>query len=87
MENVIDNIVEEVLTGSEPGSDPVIEGKTFTQNELDRIVKDRLAKEKVKTQQQFEAMEKEFKQKELNLQAKELLSSKGLSLDILEALK
>lgn len=87
MENVLDNIVEEVHTGSEPGSDQEIEGKTFTQNELDRIVKDRLAKEKVKTQQQFEAMEKEFKQKELNLQAKELLTSKGLALEILDALK
>lgn len=87
MENVLDNVIDSELTGNEPGAIEVPEGKTFSQEDVNKIINERLKKEKDKTQKQVEAMEKEFKQKELNLKAKELLTSKGLSLDILDALK
>lgn len=87
MENVLDNVIDSELTGSDPGAVEVPEGKTFSQEEVNSIIRDRLAKEKDKTQKQVEAIEKEYQQKELTLKAKELLSSKGLSQDILEALK
>lgn len=87
MENVLDNVIDSTLTGDEPGAIEVPEGKTFSQEDVNKIINDRLKKEKDKTQKQVEAMEKEFKQKELNFKAKELLTSKGLSLDILDALK
>ncbi|MBC3804580.1 DUF4355 domain-containing protein [Acetobacterium fimetarium] len=87
MDNVINDVIDSTLTGDDPGTVETPDGKTFSQEEVNTIIRDRLAKEKDKTQKQFEAMEKEFKQKELNLKAKELLSSKGLSLDILDALK
>ncbi|MEA4804784.1 DUF4355 domain-containing protein [Acetobacterium wieringae] len=87
MDNVIDNVIDSTLTGDEPGAIETPDGKTFSQEEVNTIIRDRLTKEKEKIQKQYEAMEKEFKQKELNLKAKELLTSKGLSLDILDALK
>jgi len=62
------------------------EGKSFTQDDVNRIVGERLAKEKTKSDQAFQQKEQELNKRELSLKAKELLSSKGLPLDILEAL-
>ncbi|WKY43926.1 DUF4355 domain-containing protein [Eubacteriaceae bacterium ES2] len=87
MENVADNVMESNLTGDDPGAVETKDGKTFSQDQVNEIVRDRLAKEKEKTQKKYEAMEQEFKNKELNFKAKELLSEKGISLDILDALK
>lgn len=87
MENVLDNVIDSELTGNEPGAIEVPEGKTFSQEDVNKIINERLKKEKDKTQKQVEALEKEYQQKELNFKAKELLTSKGLSLDILDALK
>lgn len=88
MEDVA-NIVEAELTGSDPGTEAVetIQEKTFSQYELDKIIKDRLAKEKAKTQQQFEKLEKEFHQRELDLHAKQTLKEKELPSEIMDALK
>lgn len=62
------------------------EAKTFTQDDVNRIVGERLAKEKTKIEQTITQREQELNKRELNLKAKEVLSSKGLSLDLLEAL-
>ena len=89
MEDVL-SIVETELTGSDPGPEvieAVTEEKTFTQYELDKIIKERIGKEKAKAQQQFEKMEKEFQQRELDLHAKQALKEKDLPSDILDALK
>lgn len=53
------------------------EEKTFTQEEVNRIVQERLSRTK-KDIPDFEAREKELARKELVLQAKELLSNKGM---------
>ncbi|MDO9492489.1 DUF4355 domain-containing protein [Acetobacterium sp.] len=87
MENVVDNVIDSTLTGGDPGTVETADGKTFSQEEVNSIIRDRLAKEKDKTQKQFEALQQELAQKELNFKAKELVTGKGLSLDILEVLK
>lgn len=53
------------------------EEKTFTQEEVNRIVQERLSRTRKDTPD-FEAREKELVRKELVLQAKELLSDKGM---------
>lgn len=53
------------------------EEKTFTQEEVNRIVQERLSRTK-KDAPDLEAREKEITRKEFVLQAKELLSEKGL---------
>lgn len=53
------------------------EEKTFTQEEVNRIVQERLSRTKKDTPD-LEAREKELARKELVLQAKDLLSDKGL---------
>ncbi|WP_313132789.1 DUF4355 domain-containing protein [Anaerocolumna sp.] len=62
------------------------EVKTFTQDEVNKIVGERLAKEKTKLEQAVTLREQELNKRELNLKAKELLTEKGLPLEILEAL-
>jgi len=62
------------------------EGRTFTQDDVNRIVGERLAKEKAKYEQMLQQKEQELNRRELTLKAKELLSSKGLPLDLLEAI-
>ncbi len=86
MENVLDNVIDSTLTGDDPGTVET-DGKSFTQDEVNSIVRDRLAKEKEKTQKKYDAMEQEFQAKELNFKAKEILTEKGISLDLLGALK
>lgn len=87
METVLDNVIDQTLTGDDPGAITGPEGKTFSQDEVNAIIKDRLAKEKDKAQKQFEALTKDLARKELDFTAKELLSSKGIPADILGALK
>lgn len=87
MENVFDNVIDSKLTGNDPGAVKDNEGKTFSQEEVNSIIRDRLAKEKDKSQKQYDALVSEYQQKELNLKAKEIISKKGLSPDILSILK
>ncbi|MFV0343445.1 MAG: DUF4355 domain-containing protein [Anaerocolumna sp.] len=62
------------------------ETKTFTQDDVNKIVGERLAKEKTKLEQTISQREKDLNKRELNFKAKELLMEKGLPLEILEAL-
>lgn len=62
--------------------------KTFTQEDVNRIVQERLAKEKVKNsgEADFVKREQELAQRELHMTAKELLSEKGLPVQLFDAL-
>lgn len=60
--------------------------KTFTQDDVNRIVGERLAKEKNKTEQDFSKREQELQQREIHMTAKEMLSEKGLSVKLIDAL-
>lgn len=63
-------------------------GKTFTQEDVNRIVQERLAKEKAKNSgdTDFAKREQELAQRELYMTAKELLSEKGLPVQLFDAL-
>lgn len=63
-------------------------GKTFTQEDVNRIVQERLAKEKAKNsgEADFAKREQELAQRELHMTAKELLSEKGLPVQLFDAL-
>ncbi len=62
--------------------------KTFTQEDVNRIVQERLAKEKAKNSgdADFAKREQELAQRELHMTAKEMLSEKGLPVQLFDAL-
>lgn len=62
--------------------------KTFTQEDVNRIVGERLAKEKAKNSGEADLAkrEQELAQRELRMSAKELLSEKGLPVQLFDAL-
>ncbi len=62
--------------------------KTFTQDDVNRIVQERLAKEKAKNsgEADFAKREQELVQRELHMSAKEMLSEKGLPMQLFDAL-
>ena len=62
--------------------------KTFTQEDVNRIVQERLAKEKSKNNgdADFAKREQELAQSELHMSAKEMLSEKGLPVQLFDAL-
>lgn len=65
-----------------------LEEKTFTQEDVNRIIGERLAKEKAKNNSEadFAKREQELAQRELRVIAKELLSEKGLPVQLFNAL-
>lgn len=87
MDNVLDNVVENKNTGADPGEVGNADNRTFSQEEVNNIIKERLAKEKDKSERHYETLAKEYEQKVLNLKAKELIIDKGLPASILEILK
>ena len=62
--------------------------RTFSQEDVNRIVQERLAKEKAKSsgEADFTKREQELARRELHMSAKELLSEKGLPVQLVEAL-
>lgn len=62
--------------------------KIFTQEDVNRIVQERLAKEKAKSSgdADFAKREQELVQRELHMSAKEMLSEKGLPVQLFDAL-
>ena len=62
------------------------EEKTFTQDDVNRIIGERLAKEKAKGEQDFSKREQELLQREIKLTAKEMLNEKGLPVQLVDAL-
>ena len=65
------------------------EDKTFTQEDVDRIVKDRLTREKGKQDKnidEFQEREKELLERELKCEAREILSEYNLPNDFIDYL-
>ena len=52
------------------------EGKTFSQEDVNRIVGERLAKEKAKNESDWQQREQDLQRRELQMTAKEYLSEK-----------
>lgn len=61
--------------------------KTFTQDEVNRIVSERLSRDRVKTVTDLDKREKELLSRELALTAKEKLAESGLPKDLADILK
>ena len=59
---------------------------TFTQEQVNKIVSDRLAREKVKSEAALAEREQQLAQRELLLTAKEKLTESGLPVELLNAL-
>ena len=60
--------------------------KTFTQDEVNRIIGERLAKEKAKSEADLAKREQELAQKELELSAKAKMAEMGLPAELIGAL-
>lgn len=60
--------------------------RTFTQDDVNRIVQERLAKEKSKGTEELDKRSAELDKREFQIKARETLASKGLSVDLLDAL-
>ena len=60
--------------------------KTFSQDDVNRIVGERLAKEKVKGEAALAEREQQLAQRELLLTAKEKLTENGLPVELVDAL-
>ena len=61
-------------------------GKTFTQEDVNRIVSKRLAEEKAKSEASLLEREKALEKRELTLKAKEVLRSKNLPDELLDVI-
>ncbi|MGN0612639.1 MAG: DUF4355 domain-containing protein [Porcipelethomonas sp.] len=61
--------------------------KTFTQEDVNRIVGDRLAKDRAKNDADLIKREQDLKQRELAMSAREVLSEKGLPKELADILK
>ena len=66
--------------------DPGTGEKTFTQEDVNRIVQERLAKAKSSSEADFTRREQELVQRELHMTAKEVLAEKGLPVQLIDAL-
>ena len=78
---------ENITTTGEAGNPTPSAGeKTFTQEQVNAIVRERLAKERTKLDADLTRREAELNQREFNSKAAELLAERGLSMDVLPAL-
>lgn len=82
------DMAEQMNQNADPAAVQGTGEKTFTQDDVNRIVQERLAKEKAKSsgEADFAKREQELAQRELHMTAKELLSEKGLPVQIFGAL-
>lgn len=62
------------------------QGKTFSQEDVNRIVGERLAKEKAKNESDWQQREQDLQRRELQMTAKEYLSEKNIPVELLDAL-
>ena len=65
---------------------PNTEGKTFTQDDVNRIVQERLSKERERGTAELAQREKDLAAREMALTAREKLTENGLPVELLEAL-
>lgn len=82
------DMAEQMNQNADPAAVQGTGEKTFTQDDVNRIVQERLAKEKAKSsgEADFAKREQELAQRELHMTAKELLSEKGLPVQLFGAL-
>ena len=73
-------------TNENTATTPAQEEKTFTQEQVNAIVGERLAKEKTKADAALAEKERELAQRELLLTAKEKIAEKGLPPELLDAI-
>ena len=81
------NPTEGIQNSQAEGAKPQEGEKTFTQEDVNRIVGKRLAEEKTKSEADLERREKELKQKELDYEIKAALRDKGLPPELAAVLK
>lgn len=62
------------------------QGKTFSQEDVNRIVGERLAKEKAKNDADWQQREQDLQKRELRMTAKEYLNEKNIPVELLDAL-
>lgn len=62
------------------------EGKTFSQEDVNRIVQERLAKDREKASKELDEREKELARREFRLNSRQKLESKGYPESLLDAL-
>ncbi len=76
------------MNQNDPAADQGTGGKTFTQEDVNRIVQERLAKEKARSSGEADLAkrEQELARRELHMSAKELLSERGLPVRLFDAL-
>lgn len=77
---------EQITNTGEAGNPTPQEGKTFSQEDVNRIVSERLAREKSKPDADLAQREQDLQRREFLLSAKETLTARGLSHDLLDAL-
>lgn len=73
-------------TGEAGASTPATGERTFTQEQLNAIVGERLAKERTKAEGELAERERQIQQKEFAFTAKETLTQRGLPLELLDAI-
>lgn len=69
-----------------PASAQETEGKIFTQDDVNRIVQDRLAKDRAKSSEEITKREQELLQREFRLDSRQKLIDRGYPESIMEAL-
>lgn len=84
MEMTNTNTVEEKQRTTQPEENGE---KTFTQEDVNRIVGERLAKDRAKGTADLEKRELELQARELAMTAREILAEKGLPKDLADILK
>ncbi len=62
------------------------EGKTFTKEDVSRIVRDRLAKEKAKAAKTLEAREAELTRRELRMTARERFAENEIPVELVDVI-
>lgn len=72
-------------TGTAPETQQ--EKKTFTQEQMDSVLKKRLAEQKQSLEKEFVKREEKLNQREMQIRAKELLSERGLPKQLADVLK
>lgn len=79
---------DNTIQNANPAADQGTGEKTFTQDDVNRIVQERLAKERAKSsgEADFAKREQELARRELHMTAKELLSEKNLPVQLFDAL-
>ena len=70
------------ITTGDAGTTPKPENKTFSQDDLNRIVSERLSKERAKAESDIQKREQDLQQREFLLTARTTLTERGLPVEL-----